>query len=199
MISIFYNKQGLNDIMVIKVVDNNIDNKITKSIKGNGFLVNYSNDDINSISINNVSSYLNIKKGFLKFDNIIKDFVLKITNIDIEKYNQKNFVVGNVVECNDIPNTHLHLCKVDVGNENHIQIVCGAPNVKTNMKVVVAMLNTLMPNGLLITKGKLQGFESFGMLCSQKELYNKDIVSTGILEVKSQEVGEEFIDHFVNK
>ncbi len=64
---------------------------------------------------------------------------------------------------------HLHVCQVDLGDEV-TQIVCGAPNVALNQKVVVATVGTMMPNGLLIVPSKLRKVDSNGMLCSAREL-----------------------------
>ncbi len=78
-------------------------------------------------------------------------------------------VIGKIIECKDHPNSdHLHLCKVDVGNEV-LNIVCGAPNAREGIKVIVALVNAKLPGGV-IKKGKIRGEESCGMLCSVQEL-----------------------------
>ena len=78
-------------------------------------------------------------------------------------------VVGEVVECEPIPETHLHVCKVNVGNEV-LQIVCGAPNVRKGLKVIVALEGAVLPGDFRIKKGSIRGVESNGMLCSIAEL-----------------------------
>ncbi len=83
-----------------------------------------------------------------------------------------HFVVGEVVACEAHPNSdHLHVCKVFDGTET-LQIVCGAPNVRTGIKAPLAKIGAIMPGveGFTIKKGKLRGVESFGMLCSKDEL-----------------------------
>ena len=82
--------------------------------------------------------------------------------------NASNLIVGEVVECEDIPDTHLHKCKVNVG-EKVLDIVCGAPNVRTNLKVIVALPGAKLPLGE-IKETKIHGFDSCGMLCSIAEL-----------------------------
>ncbi len=78
-------------------------------------------------------------------------------------------VVGEVKECKMHPDSdHLHVCKVDVGNEI-LNIVCGAPNVRTGLKVIVALDGAELPGGT-IKKGMIRGQESNGMLCSIAEL-----------------------------
>jgi len=80
-------------------------------------------------------------------------------------------VVGHVVECVDHPESdHLHICKVDAGQGELLDIVCGAPNVAAGQKVPVALVGTTMPGGLVIKKAKLRGAPSFGMICSEREL-----------------------------
>ncbi|SNR97427.1 phenylalanyl-tRNA synthetase beta subunit [Humidesulfovibrio mexicanus] len=80
-------------------------------------------------------------------------------------------VVGHVLECADHPDSdHLHVCSVDVGGPEALQIVCGAPNVAKGQKVPVAPIGTTMPGGMQIKKGKLRGVASHGMICSEREL-----------------------------
>jgi phenylalanyl-tRNA synthetase, beta subunit, non-spirochete bacterial len=80
-------------------------------------------------------------------------------------------VVGHVLECADHPDSdHLHVCSVDVGAGEPLQIVCGAPNVAKGQKVPVATIGATMPDGMQIKKGKLRGVLSCGMICSEREL-----------------------------
>ena len=82
-----------------------------------------------------------------------------------------NVVVGEVITCVDHPNSdHLHVCMVNVGQEEPIQIVCGAPNVRAGMRVAAALDGAHLPGGVKIKKGKLRGEVSCGMLCSGPEL-----------------------------
>ena len=79
-------------------------------------------------------------------------------------------VVGYVVSCVDHPNSdHLHICMVDVGEAEPIQIICGAPNVRAGMRVAAALDGAHLPGGK-IKKGKMRGEVSCGMLCSGPEL-----------------------------
>ena len=81
-----------------------------------------------------------------------------------------NLVVGHVLSCEDVPDTHLHLCQVDTGDEEPRQIVCGAPNVKVGIKVIVALPGARIADNYKIKKGKIRGMESLGMICSLQEL-----------------------------
>jgi phenylalanyl-tRNA synthetase beta chain len=83
----------------------------------------------------------------------------------------ENVVVGYVVSCEKHPDADkLNLCQVDVGENNKLQIICGASNIRTGLKVIVATVGAVLPNGLKIKKAKLRGIESFGMICSESEL-----------------------------
>ncbi|WP_421038879.1 phenylalanine--tRNA ligase subunit beta [Streptococcus hyointestinalis] len=79
-------------------------------------------------------------------------------------------VVGEVLSCEDVPDTHLHLCQVDTGDESPRQIVCGAPNIKAGIKVIVALPGARIADNYKIKKGKIRGMESLGMICSLQEL-----------------------------
>ena len=84
--------------------------------------------------------------------------------------NATNLVVGEVLECEMHPDSdHLHVCKVNVGKEV-LQIVCGAPNVRKGLKVIVALVGAELPGDFKIKAGKIRGVESNGMLCSIAEL-----------------------------
>src|SRR5699024_2187691 len=90
----------------------------------------------------------------------------------------KKLVVGHVVECIDHPDSdHLHLCQVDVGEEKLTQIVCGAPNIKAGINVIVALPGARIADNVKIKKGKMRGQISNGMICSLQEIgYDESVV-----------------------
>ena len=80
-----------------------------------------------------------------------------------------NLVVGQIEECEEHPDSdHLHVCKVNVGKDR-LQIVCGAPNARKGIKVIVALAGAKLPGGE-IKRGQIRGVESNGMMCSIAEL-----------------------------
>ena len=84
--------------------------------------------------------------------------------------NATNLVIGEVLECEMHPDSdHLHVCKVNIKDEV-LQIVCGAPNVRKGLKVIVALPGAKLPGGVTINKSMKRGVESNGMLCSIAEL-----------------------------
>ena len=84
--------------------------------------------------------------------------------------NATNLTIGEVVECEMHPDSdHLHVCKVNIGGGKIEQIVCGAPNVRKGLKVIVALPGAKLPE-MEIKRGVIRGVESNGMLCSIAEL-----------------------------
>lgn len=84
--------------------------------------------------------------------------------------NAQNLVVGEILECRKHPESKkLSICKVDIGEEAPVQILCGAPNVVDAKKVIVAKIGAVL-SGIEIKKAKLAGMESNGMICSLAEL-----------------------------
>lgn len=111
-----------------------------------------------------------------------------------------NLVIGKVISCDMHPDSdHLHVCQVDVGSDT-LQIVCGAPNVRSDMKVIVALPGASLPLGT-IKKSVIRGVESNGMLCSLGELgldhkFLKEEDINGICELNSDAViGEDPIKY----
>ena len=129
----------------------------------------------------------------------------KITKsgINVEKVtttNIPNLVIGHILECSMHPDSdHLHVCQVDVGNAT-LQIVCGASNVRKDLKVIVALPGAILPGDFEIKKSTIRGVESNGMICALFELgleekteetYNKGITELGSDAV----VGENPLDY----
>ena len=122
------------------------------------------------LSRNFVSDYIDLPKD-LTIEQIAEDMTSVGNEYDEagKLINCTKLVVGEVVECINHPDSdHLHVCKVDIGSEV-LNIVCGAPNVREKIKVIVALDGAKLPGGE-IKKGKIRGVESNGMLCSKAEL-----------------------------
>ena len=147
------------------------------------------------ISLNWVGDYIDIK------DQDVNELALKITKagINIEAvitHHMDNLVIGEIKEVEEHPDSdHLHVCKVNVGEEE-LQIVCGAPNVKKGLKVIVAKVGAILPGDFEIKKSKIRGVESCGMMCALFELgleeKTDENYSKGIAELpKDAPVGED--------
>ncbi|KRN88753.1 phenylalanine--tRNA ligase subunit beta [Ligilactobacillus ceti] len=89
----------------------------------------------------------------------------------------KKIVVGHTLSVVDHPDSdHLHICQVDVGEAEPFQIVCGAPNVAADQKVIVALPNSRIADNIKIKKGKMRGVVSQGMICGLQEIGFPDSV-----------------------
>ncbi len=103
------------------------------------------------------------------------DLVLTEAGIEVEDIQDlssisNNIVVGEIVEITKHPDAdRLNICQVDIGGKDILQIVCGAPNARLGIKVPCAKVGAILPT-FQIKKAKLRGIESFGMLCSAKEI-----------------------------
>ena len=124
-----------------------------------------------NISRNWLKEFVDIEATDREYDEIMTIAGQKVettTRMDAEI---KNVVVGKVLSMARHENSdHMWVCMVDVGAEQPVQIVTGAQNVHEGDLVPVAQHNSWLPGGVHITKGKLRGVESCGMLCSFKEL-----------------------------
>ena len=101
---------------------------------------------------------------------------IEVEGVEVPGEGLSKLVVGEVVSCEDVPETHLHLCMVDTGEEELRQIVCGAPNIKAGLKVIVALPGARIADNYKIKKGKIRGMESLGMICSLQELGLSDSI-----------------------
>ncbi|MCF6248237.1 MAG: phenylalanine--tRNA ligase subunit beta [Desulfobacula sp.] len=114
---------------------------------------------------------------------------LTMAGLEVDAVEQRydyldQIVVAKVVEVKQHPNADkLSVCKVDVGKEDLLQIVCGAPNVRQGMSVPCALVGAVLPGDMKIKKGKLRGEVSRGMLCSGSELRLASDAS-GIMDLK---------------
>ena len=198
MIAIFYNKKMLNDTLIV-----NINNKkITTQITNNNFVIGYSDqNEVSFINIFNFSKYMHLLDGYVKLDDKLSIKIKEISKVDLSAYiDSNNFVIGQIDECEKIEGTHLHKCLVNVGKEK-LQIVCGASNARSGLKVVVALDGAIMPTGTYIHSGQIIGNKSFGMLCSKRELNltDKKFNDEGIIELSnSYQIGDKFNEIFTS-
>ena len=121
---------------------------------------------------------LNWVNRYVKVDDIdAKELAEKISLVGLEVEDVKplaygtNLVIGYVRNCVDHPDSdHLHICEVEIEPGMISQIVCGAPNVAINQKVIVALPGCVLPGDFTIKKSVIRGVESNGMICSLSEL-----------------------------
>ena len=148
----------------------------------------------------------NFLKDYIDIDVDVKQLAEDMTRVGNEYDSASNLinatklVIGQITECEPHPDSdHLHLCKVNIGTEV-LDIVCGAPNARTGLKVIVALDGAVLPEKT-IKKGMIRGQESNGMLCSIAELglehkFLKPEDSEGIAELgEDAEIGGEPIKY----
>ena len=142
----------------------------------------------------------NFLKDYIDIDVDVKQLAEDMTRVGNEYDSASNLinatklVIGQITECEPHPDSdHLHLCKVNIGTEV-LDIVCGALNARTGLKVIVALDGAILPDKT-IKKGMIRGQESNGMLCSIAELglehkFLKPEDSEGIAELgEDAEIG----------
>ena len=123
-------------------------------------------------------------KEYVDFDMSAHEVAEALTSIGLEvgsveeiqaiKGGLEGLCTGEVLTCEQHPNSdHMHICTVDVGADEALQIVCGAPNVAAGQKVIVATIGTKLYAGdecFTIKRSKLRGVESLGMICAEDEI-----------------------------
>lgn len=107
-------------------------------------------------------------------------------------------VVARVISAEKHPNAdRLRLCQVDIGQAEPLQIVCGGHNVRADLKIALATCGAVLPGGFAIKASKIRGSESFGMICSAKELGLSEESDGSIMELpEDAPVGTDFRDYW---
>ena len=150
------------------------------------------------VSLKNINEYVSLEG--LSAEQIANG--LTFAGVEVEEISRMasgtNLVIGHILECEKHPDSdHLHILKVDLGEKYGVtQIVCGAPNARAGLKVIVARVGAKLPQ-IEIKKGVIRGVESNGMCCSLLELgvdgkYLSDYQKAGIEELPdTAPIGEE--------
>lgn len=181
-----YNIKQFNTLIItLKESNQKVENK-----KENDLVTLYEGNEVIGYNILN-SNF--VFSNFCSFNKKAIDLVKrKIKNAD-SFLNTKQFTVGLIEKCEEIEGTHLHKCIVNVGDQK-LQIVCGAKNARKGLKTVCALEGSFMPDGSYISHSKLRGIDSYGMLCSKKELNleNDKLNKEGIIELdENYKVGQD--------
>ena len=156
------------------------------------------------LSLNWLRRYIDIDMPIDDLSEILTSIGLEVEGVDTFETIRgglNGVVVGHVLEVSKHPNADkLSLTKVDIGEEEPVQIVCGAPNVAADQKVLVATIGTwLYPDegdGFKIKKGKIRGEASHGMICAEDELGLGDDHSGIMVLDPSAQVGSPARDYF---
>ena len=191
-----YNKEHVGDVLMV-IVKNSGDAKLDVECKGNVARV-FLKETGETVAWNifEVSSLFEIEERgqvFLTDDQVARlNQELQAQDFTEEIINDKEpkFVVGEIVEMVAHPDSdHLNICQVAVGNDKTVQIVAGTPNARLGLKTIVALPGAMMPKGNLIFSGELRGEESFGMMCSPRELALPNAPQKrGVIELSEDQV-----------
>ena len=146
--------------------------------------------------------------GWLKehLDTKFKDnqIIEKLTDVglEVESFEKvssdlDNFKVAKIINAEQHPNADkLKVCDVDIGEQNTVKVVCGAPNAKKDLLTVYAGPGSVIPkNNTKLTVSKIRGVTSYGMLCSESEL-NLSTESEGITELRSNKYSDKIGKNF---
>lgn len=174
--NVFYNKEHVGDVLLVQLATEAIVKTEVERAGDIAILKEAQTGEIKAFNLFNASKYIQVEaQGNVE---ITPEFVEQLeaaiknngATISLDVDFSPKFVVGYVETKEKHPNADkLSICTVNVGEET-LQIVCGAPNVDAGQKVVVAKIGAVMPSGMLIKEGNLRGVDSFGMLCSAREL-----------------------------
>ncbi len=149
------------------------------------------------ISLNWLKQYIDLEGiSIEELDNTLTMIGQEVEKIDRQGESLVNIVTAQIVEKEMHPDSdHLTVCRVDDGNEV-LQIVCGASNHKQGDKVVLARIGAVLGGDFKIKKTKIRGMESFGMLCSEKELGLSDNHEGIMILPEDTKTGIEIKDYF---
>lgn len=171
-----YNKAHVGDVLLVQLATEGIVSTVVETFGDVVVLKEEQTNEVKAFNVFNASKYIELDaQGMVE---VTEELVVKLeeiiaannAGISLTVDLTPKFVVGYVESKEKHPNADkLSVTKVNVGEET-LQIVCGAPNVEAGQKVVVAKIGAVMPSGLLIKAGNLRGEDSFGMLCSAREL-----------------------------
>ena len=200
-INVFYNREGIGDVLMVLLKEGKRHHQ-TVERKGDIAIIKSTEDEVDGYNIFNASNYFDVS-GWNGPVDLTAELIEKIQSILSEQQISEDFstadispkfVVGYVEKAEKHPDADkLSICQVQI-DQGVVQIVCGAPNVATGQKVVVAKPGAVMPTGLIIRPSALRGESSHGMICSARELNLPDAPQEkGILVLGDEyEVGTTF-------
>ena len=133
-----------------------------------------------------LKEHLKTKHKDIQIIDKLTDVGLEVESFENISSDLDNFKVAKIINAEQHPNAdRLRVCDVDIGQQNIVKVVCGAPNAKKGLLTVYAGPGSVIPkNNMKLTVSKIRGVTSYGMLCSESELKLSD-ESEGITELNS--------------
>ncbi|RPA60518.1 DUF4479 domain-containing protein [Aerococcus agrisoli] len=187
-----YNRDGVGDVVMFSKGTLSKDLIATSTVGDVTRIYNRETKETMGYNIQNISKLIPIEgKGRVQLSQVQLDLINQALYEQgfetIPFDDDPRLVVAEVLEVKDLEGSdHLHITKTRISENEVVQIVCGAPNVREGMFVVAALPGAVMPNGQVIWEGELRGVSSYGMLTSAFELgVDPEHVRKGILEIKN--------------
>ena len=130
----------------------------------------------------------------------LTDVGLEVESVEKQSGNLDDFIVAKILKAEKHPNAdRLRVCDVDIGKDNPVKVVCGAPNAKEGLLTIYAPPGSIVPkNQMKLVVSKIRGVTSYGMLCSESEL-NLSEESDGVTELSSSEFKEKIGKNYFPK
>lgn len=151
------------------------------------------------VSHNWLNSYIDLPYTPLELEKKLTMAGLEVEKLEFLGSGLEDIIIGKVLAVKDHENADkLHVCQVECGEDEVFQIVCGADNVRQDLKVPVALPGTTLPGGMEIGEANLRGVKSRGMICSADELELAEERQPGIMELPDDfTAGAKFIDEYM--
>lgn len=187
-----YNRDGVGDVVMFSKGTLSRELTATKTVGDVTRIYNKETEETMGYNIQNISKLIPIEgKGQVKLSQVELDIINQSLYEQgfetIPFTDDPRIIVAEVLEVKDLEGSdHLHITQTKIAEDEVVQIVCGAPNVREGMFVVAALPGAVMPNGQVIWEGELRGVSSYGMLTSAFELgVDPEHLRKGILEIKN--------------
>lgn len=190
----FYNQEAVGDVLMLTSGTISDDHVATESNGDVTIIKDRTKDTVVAINLFNISNSFEVAgQGPVELSQEQVETVNTLIqaagfDVTVTVDNSPKFVVGYVEEC--VPHEdsdHLSITQTRVGDDEVLQIVCGARNIAKGQHVLVAKPGAVMPSGAVIWAGALRGVESLGMICSTRELGLADLEDLpGIWELRPQ-------------
>ena len=134
-----------------------------------------------------LKDHLDTKKSEKQIIDTLNNIGLEVENVQPIKNELSDFVVAKIIKVEKHPNAdRLKVCDVDIGGNNFLKVVCGAPNAHKGMLTIYAPPGSIIPkNNMKLEVSKIGGVTSYGMLCSEAELNLSD-ESQGIISLSDK-------------
>ena len=175
----FYNPEGIGDVLLL--TNGSVDKNLVEAKTKKDMTVVYHKETGEALGVNihHASRYFPIEQAEEVHPNLDEAIIEKINEMLTEREfeltitpdSTSKFVVGYVEECEAHEDSdHLSITQTRVGEDEVLQIVCGADNIAQGQHVLVAKPGAVLPSGMIIWPSELRGVSSYGMICSTKEL-----------------------------